>query len=265
MKIPDAVIAAVVAVVAVSPVGAAPIIGSPVGGLPIVAAQKAEKRPTLCATKPSLRGEVYFLERIALPPNARLHVAVSQNIAGVMVPIATTLVAARNGTTPFRVELPSSGFSRLSVQAWIVSPDRVLIKSLAPLAFSSFSTPVRLRVGTFSSRPVANMTALHGTVTKLDRRALLPDARVVVTLSDVSRVDAPAVQIASQTVELRGRQLPVAWRFSFRADRMKPTNKYALRAQVLEGGKLSYSTDTFLGVTAQNLNDKRELRVRSVR
>ena len=103
---------------------------------------------------------------------------------------------------------------------------------------------------------------LSGTVTKLDRRALANDARVVVTLSNVSRADAPAIVLGRRTIELGGKQLPVNWEFGVSLNNIRPNGRYALRAQVYENGKLTYTTDCFIGVTPENAGDKRELLVR---
>ena len=243
-----------------------------------------------------LRGEVYFLERIALPPDARLHVALVGRVAGASyLPIASVVVAARNGVTPFHIVLPPANLRPLPpyrVQAWIVDKQRVvMIGHQASTSITSLDKPIRVRLKVASESVSANAPAggnvnepdisetttggedgtiglpafypLSGTVTKRDRRALAPDARVVVTLSDVSRADAPAVVLGRRTIELKGRQLPVEWDFGISLNKLKPTGRYALRAQVYEDGKLSYTTDSFIGVTPENAGESRELLVRA--
>jgi putative lipoprotein len=220
-----------------------------------------------------LRGEAYFLERIALPPGARLHVQLSKWLGGESVPVASTILPARNGATPFRLYLPSAAWRpalpyRLYV--WIVDGDRVMMKNLTPPTVSSLSNPVRVRLS-MAPRPnlpigvMPTIGLLTGSVTKLDRRALSPNARVVITLSDVSLADAPAKEMYRVETALRGAQLPYSFRMSVRADLLKPQGRYALRAQVFENGRLTYTTDRFHGVTRENLTQKRELIVRPVR
>ena len=279
MKIPNVFIAGVVAVAAVSPVAAA---------------QKPENRPTLCAKTQALRGEVYFLERIALPPNARLHLSLVGSVAGAAyLPVSSVVIPARNGITPFSIPLPPSQLRPalpLRLQAWIVAGDRVVMIGHAPkTVVSSFDKPLRMRLKIASSKvstgsdmklpDISETTtggeggtiglpafyALSGTVTKRDRRALLPDARVIITLSDVSRADAPAIILARRTLELKGQQVPVKWDFGVSLNKIRPNGRYSLRAQIYESGKLSYSTDTFIGVTPENAEETRELLVKSVR
>ncbi len=242
----------------------------------------------------ALRGEVYFLERIALPPNAHLHLSlVGRALGAKYLPVSSVVIPARNGITPFIIPLPPSQLRPalpLRLQAWIVASGRVVMIGHAPKTIvSSFDKPVRMRMKIASARGdegsmsggemsepdisdgasgsinLPSLYLLNGTVTKRDRRALLPDARVVVTLSDVSRADAPAVVLGRRTIHLKGQQLPVKWEFGVSLNKIRPNGRYALRAQVYEGGKLTYTTDTFVGVTSENADEARELLVKSAR
>lgn len=246
------------------------------------------------APQNALRGEVYFLERIALPPNARLHLSlVGRAQDANYLPISSVVIPARNGITPFRLALPPSNLRPAPpyrLQAWIVAQNRVFMIGHQPTTtISDLKKPVRMRLKIASSRPsgdgmnenasqpdISGTTSggeggtiglpafypLNGTVTKLDRRALTNDARVVVTLSDVSRADAPSVILGRRTIELKGQQLPVKWEFGVSLNKIRPNGRYALRAQVYEGGKLTYTTDTSIGVTPENAGEAREILVR---
>lgn len=258
-----------------------------------VSPMQAEAAPLAKASRQDvLRGEVYFLERIALPSNARLHLALVGHAQGAdYLPVSSVVLTARNGVTPFNIPLPSPDLRPalpLRLQAWIVVDNRVVMIGHSPTTtVSSFDKPIRMRLrmapstldeGDVNEPDISETTSggngeiglpafypLHGTVTKLDRRALSPDARVVVTLSDISRADAPAVVIGRRTIELKGRQLPVKWEFGVSLNKIKATGRYALRAQVYEDGKLSYTTDTFVGVTTENAGKMRELLVKAAR
>lgn len=200
-----------------------------------------EKALNSCAKTSYLRGEVYFLERIALPPGARLHLSLVGRVPGAnYLPISIVIIPARDGITPFSLALPPANLRPASpyrLQAWIIAQNRVFMIGHQPTTtISDVKRPVRMRLKIASSRPsVGSMNEnasqpdisetttggeggtiglpafylLNGTVTKLDRRALLPDARVVVTLSDVSRADAPSVVLGRRTIELKGQQFPV--------------------------------------------------------
>lgn len=245
----------------------------------------------------SLRGEVYFLERIALPPNARLHLSLVGHVQGASyLPISSVVIPARNGITPFSIPLPPANLRPAPpyrLQAWIIAENRVFMIGHQPkTTITDLNKPVRMRLKIASSgssggsmnedeeapQPDISETAtggengniglpafypLNGTVTKLDRRALSSDARVVVTLSDVSRADAPAVILGRRTIELKGQQLPVKWEFGVSLNKIRPNGRYALRAQVYESGKLTYTTENFIGVTPENAGDEREILVRS--
>lgn len=56
---------------------------------------------------------------------------------------------------------------------------------------------------------------LKGKVTYRERIALAADAIVEVVLQEVSRADAPATSIASQTIETQGAQVPIPFALTY--------------------------------------------------
>lgn len=254
-------------------------------GLATFPATSALAQSSGAVTLPAFRpfeGEVFFLERIALPPTAKLHVTLVASVAGApYLPLATTMIPARNGATPFEFRLPVGPIpdGPYRVQAWIVDGNRVLMNGHAPrFMVNSLDEKPRIRLKMAgATRPqtkpmpkppvgiMPQMALVKGTVSKLDRRGLLPDAQVVVTIADVSRADAPETVLSQQKFALGGKQLPLDFQLPLRADLLKPNMRYVIRAQVFEAGQLRYTTDTAVAVTRQNLATPFNLRVVAAR
>jgi transforming growth factor-beta-induced protein len=89
---------------------------------------------------------------------------------------------------------------------------------------------------------VALPGVLTGTVTYRQRIALDPGAVIEVQLSDVSRADAAAVLIASQTIQAEGRQVPFAYELAYDPAKIDARNTYAVRAAISVGGKLTWTS-----------------------
>lgn len=88
-------------------------------------------------------------------------------------------------------------------------------------------------------------TMLNGTVTYRERIALPPDSRVIVTISDVSLMDAPSVTIAQNQINTAGRQVPIPFALSYDPARIQPGRTYAVSARIVDRrGKLLWITDT---------------------
>lgn len=94
---------------------------------------------------------------------------------------------------------------------------------------------------------------IWGTLTKLDRMALVPGTRARVFLVDAARADAPAIEIASTTIVTRGNQVPLNFRIDFPPDRVTPrpmTYRLQARLEFPGGGGagarggLTHITDT---------------------
>ncbi len=73
------------------------------------------------------------------------------------------------------------------------------------------------------------MAVLSGQVTYQPRIALAPDAVVEIALQDISRADAPATLIASQTIVTEGKQVPTPLHADLQPERHQPG--HALRSQ----------------------------------
>ena len=88
---------------------------------------------------------------------------------------------------------------------------------------------------------------IRGTVAYRERIALTPGARLEVSLEDISLADAPAKTIARLALEAPG-QPPIAFSLQYDDQQIDPTRRYALRARIMEGEQLLFTTDTVVPV-----------------
>ncbi|HBC16626.1 MAG TPA: lipo-like protein, partial [Erythrobacter sp.] len=86
---------------------------------------------------------------------------------------------------------------------------------------------------------------LKGNLVYRERIALPPGSTAIVSLEDVSLADAPSPTIASQTIELDGRQIPIPFMLDVDADELSSRGRYSLRATIHgPDGNLAWTTDT---------------------
>jgi putative lipoprotein len=83
---------------------------------------------------------------------------------------------------------------------------------------------------------------VKGTATFRERMALPPDAILEATLEDVSKADAAAEQIAQTRVEHPGNP-PIPFEIKYDPARITPNHRYAVRARILVGEQLLFTTD----------------------
>lgn len=220
----------------------------------------AQPRPQ----NPTLRGFVTFRERILPPPDATVHVALTAQIPGESVlPLSSTTVGVQGGRTPFQIPVPAI-FTRapLQLNAWIVQNGRVWMRSSQPTPVVDVVRNAEVQVGIVRVVDESKtMKTIDGEVFKLDRRALAPNARVIVELRDVSLMDARSPLVASQTLTLDEKQLPVAFRLQVPAEKLQVRRSYAISARVYEGDRLSYLNDTRFPVDAQKAEQTIRIRV----
>ena len=63
-----------------------------------------------------------------------------------------------------------------------------------------------------------------------------------VTLQDVSKADAPAELISTQTIATQGAEVPIAYSLKYDPAKIDAKNTYAVRATITEGGKLTWTS-----------------------
>ncbi len=92
---------------------------------------------------------------------------------------------------------------------------------------------------------------ITGTVTYRQRTALPRNAVLTVKLLDVSRADAAADTIAEQRIETAGKQVPISFELVYDQRRIRERNRYAVRAEIYDGDRLLFTTDTSHPVLTQ--------------
>ncbi len=106
-------------------------------------------------------------------------------------------------------------------------------------------------------------SAVTGRVTFV-RDVQLPDgAVVVVSLSDISLADAPAVELGRTVIENPG-QLPVRFRVAYDSAAINQRNEYSLQARITDGDTLLYVNDTVHPVLTRGAPDNSDVQVVSV-
>ena len=83
---------------------------------------------------------------------------------------------------------------------------------------------------------------VQGTATYRERIALPPEAVFEATLEDVSKADAAAEVIGLARLEGPGNP-PIRFEIRYDPARIHPSHRYVIRARVLVGGKLFFTTD----------------------
>ena len=103
-------------------------------------------------------------------------------------------------------------------------------------------------------QPVAamgqGMLSIEGTATYRERMALPPDAVFEATLEDVSRVDAPSSVLGQARIEQPGNP-PFHFTIQYDPTQIQPNHIYAVRARVLAGERLLFTTDQRYQVLTQ--------------
>ena len=113
-----------------------------------------------------------------------------------------------------------------------------------------YFTPVSSAGATGGGTSEGEMSGrLTGTVTYRERIALLPGSVVRVTLQDVSRADAPAEVVDSQTVTTSGENVPIPFTLTYDPMQIDPRHRYTVRAEIRDGaGGLLWTSDTAYSV-----------------
>jgi putative lipoprotein len=89
---------------------------------------------------------------------------------------------------------------------------------------------------------VPDFLTLTGTVVLRQPAGLPADSLLTVTLEDVSRADAPAVTLAQTQTNLHGQQAPIGFSLVYPGPAVQPGAIYAVRARLMLGDQLLYTT-----------------------
>ncbi len=98
----------------------------------------------------------------------------------------------------------------------------------------------------FKDKPVVNneLKTLSGTVTYRERIALPAGSIVTVEINDVSRADAPALNIASTEIITTGENVPIPFEINYDASKLDSRMSYSVSAKIMTDGQLRFITDT---------------------
>lgn len=181
---------------------------------------------------------------------------------------AALLVSARDAAADNVVEeLRGRGCSVETIAVIEAGAWRIYVAG-APEAVGASFPPLRAN-GAFYVRCRAGVEAPSGVVTGTvgyrERIALPPDAVLTVRLLDVSRADAPAVELAAHQAVLAGGP-PYAFSLTYDRQHVQATHTYSVRAEIRVGRELWFTTDTAVHVITQGSPQSVELTlVRGVR
>ena len=109
--------------------------------------------------------------------------------------------------------------------------------------------------GAEASPATASVT---GRVTYRERMALSPDALVQISLQDISRADAAAVELARQEISNPG-QVPIPFELEYNPADIDESMTYSVSARITDGGKLIFISDTIAPVLTRGAGSEVEL------
>ena len=121
------------------------------------------------------------------------------------------------------------------------------------VACSSYARP------TGEAVPEANpdLPTVEGTATYREKIALPPNAIFEAVVQDVSRADAPAIEVGRTTVR-QPPQVPIPFRITMNPADIDPKRSYSVRARILVDGKPWFTSDmvypVFMGVTSSKVD-----------
>ena len=121
------------------------------------------------------------------------------------------------------------------------------MKAFRTFAFLALCATVAACQTGAPDRNAGNSARVTGTVTYRERIALPAKAVVHVELSDVSRLDAPAVVLSERDVTGAG-QVPIPFELPYDEAAIDGRRAYAVRARINVDGRLIFKTETAVPV-----------------
>jgi putative lipoprotein len=100
---------------------------------------------------------------------------------------------------------------------------------------------------------------ITGTAAYRQRMALPPDATLVLRLEDVSRMDAPATNLAVESINTDGRQVPIPFGLKYDPSLIVPSHRYNIRATIASHGEMLFTTTSSNPVITQGAPSKVDL------
>lgn len=92
---------------------------------------------------------------------------------------------------------------------------------------------------------------VSGTVNYRQRSTLPANAELLVKIMDVSRPDVSATVVAEQRIDLDGKQVPISFDLVYDKAKIRERNTYAVQAEIRDGNRLLFITETRYPVITQ--------------
>lgn len=239
-------------------------------GISTVALLSALAVPAAGQSGATVTGAVTYLQRIALPPDAVVKVQI-QDVSradAIATVIGEQVIPTEGKQVPFPYSAsydPASivASNRYVVRATITQGDTLLFTTDTVIPVITNGSPtenVEIVVVPVQKAEPSAKAAVTGVVTYRVRSALPDDATVRVTLSDISRADAPAQLIGEQVIATEGRQVPIPYSVAYDPSVIDERSTYAVRATISQGEQLLFTSDTVVPViTRGNPTDNVEI------
>lgn len=229
-------------------------------GLTLTRVGAASAAPALSGV---MTGTVTYRVRIMLPPTTDIVVTLYDAASGSEV--VSTTVPTEGKAPPYAFDLSYDPAAidpakMYTVGAKAIDGGQTLLATAADTPVLTSGDPVtgiELELGPVPAEE-ASVAApqlsgvLTGTVTYRQRIALPPNAVVEVKLSDVSRMDVAAIDVATQTIVTKGEQVPIAYELKYDPAKIDPRMTYAVSARITVDGKLAWINDTRYSVLTRD-------------
>ena len=101
---------------------------------------------------------------------------------------------------------------------------------------------------------MSQAASISGTVSYRERMALTPQARLIVSLQDVSRADARATTLAEKEIGNPG-PVPIAFELEYDPADIDQRMSYAIRAEIHDQNRMLFTTDTHTPVLTRGAGD----------
>lgn len=211
--------------------------------------QEGEETADVPAGGNVISGNVIYLDRSALDPNAVIMVDLLQPSTGNPdTVIASQSINAEGRQVPIPFEIQFDPAQIDPTQTYLVAA-RIVVNG-APVFVSQAGVPVITNGAPTQGievlvSPLMTGVAggtLTGNVFYLERIALQPDALITVELQDVS--GGTTNVIATRDINAEGRQVPIPFELPYDAAAIDPAGTYLLSARISENGQIIFSSPT---------------------
>lgn len=194
-------------------------------------------------------GNVLYLDRSALAPDAVIEVSLVQTSLGNPdIVLSTQTVNAEGRQVPIPFEIAYDPAQIDPTQTYLVTA-RILVNGEVAY-YSQGGMPVITNGAPTEGIEVLLGPALTGiaggnltgTVIYFERVAMAPDAIITVDLQNVSSGTANVV--ATQTINAEGRQVPIPFELPYDPATIDPAGTYLLSARISEGGQTTFASQS---------------------